>query len=601
MSHYKADEDDEVKALDLNAWKRLAVYAHPQRFALGGMVLAGLILAATESMLPLLTGWIVDNALAGKGDAVWWNGFGYFSIIMIDSLLVMFFIRSAGVAATGLADNIRRAAFSQLQKLSFSFFDQQPVGWLIARLTSDTSKLAQIIPWLLLDMVWGIAFIAAICAMMLWINWPLALMVMITIPLLVQITRIYQRKMLHSQRAVRRVNSQITAAYNENIMGIRTSKALVREQENLREFKHLSSDIYHYSVLNRLQASVYQPLMLSVSSIGIAITLWYGGVNTQGALSLGELVAFMQFAALFYQPIQEMSSTFSQFQSAQASAERVQGLLATEPEISDQSEGIATLQAIPPVIDEVDFHQVTFFYQPENPVLHDFNVTVKRGESIALVGATGSGKSTIVNLVARFYQPKQGEIFINGVDYRHFPLIELQSRFGIVSQTPQLFSGSILENIRYGRLDASDEEIFAVTDQVNASEFIRNLKDGFDTRIGEGGSRLSTGQKQLIALARALIAEPDIFILDEATSSIDTETERLIQSAVERVLQGRISFIVAHRLSTIRSASRILVIDQGRIVEQGSHLELLAARGRYYRLYQNQFDIELGQRMRNSG
>ena len=599
MSHFKSDEDDAVRPLDINAWKKLGVYAWPQRFALGGMIGAGLILAGTESMLPMLTGWIVDDALAGKGDALWWNALIYFALIIINSLLVLFFIRSAGLAATGIANNIRQVAFAQLQKLSYSFFDQSPIGWLMARLTSDTSKLAQIIPWFLLDMVWGFAFISAICAMMLWINWQLAMLVMVTIPVLYQVTRIFQRKLLHSQRDVRRVNSQITASYNENIMGVRTSKALVRERDNLREFQQLSNELYQHSVRNRLQASIYHPLMISISSFGIAITLWYGGVNTESVLTLGELVAFMQYAALFYVPIQEMSETFTQFQSAQASAERVQGLLATNPEISDQSEGFDTLEPLPQKIKCIEFRDVEFYYEPENPVLRQFNLLLQRGDTIALVGATGSGKSTIVNLVARFYQPKNGAIIVNGVDYRRFPLQEFQSRFGIVSQTPQLFSGTILENIRYGRLDASDDEVYAVAEQVNAIEFIQALTDGFATRIGEGGSRLSTGQKQLIALARAMIADPDVFILDEATSSIDTETERQIQHAVEQVMQGRINFVVAHRLSTIRSASTILVIDRGEIIEQGSHQDLLAARGRYFQLYQNQFRAEMTSRLGN--
>jgi ATP-binding cassette subfamily B protein len=593
MSDFKTDEDNAIRPLDFNAWKKLGVYALPQRFALGGMIGAGLILAGTESIMPMLTGWIVDDALAGNGDALWWNALVYFVLILINSLLVLFFIRSAGLAATGIANNIRQAAFAQLQKLSYSFFDQSPVGWLMARLTSDTSKLAQIIPWFLLDMVWGFAFIVAISTMMLWINWQLALLVMMTIPVLFQVTRVFQRKLLQSQRDVRRVNSQITASYNENIMGVRTSKALVREQDNLREFQQLSGELYQHSVRNRLQASIYHPLMISISSFGIAITLWYGGVDTQGVLSLGELVAFMQYAALFYVPIQEMSETFTQFQSAQASAERVQGLLATEPEISDQSEGFDTLEPLPQKIERIEFRDVEFYYEPENPVLRRFNLHMQRGDTVALVGATGSGKSTIVNLVARFYQPKNGAIVVNGVDYRRFPLQDFQSRFGIVSQTPQLFSGTIMENIRYGRLDAGDDEVYAVAEQVNASEFILALEDGFATRIGEGGSRLSTGQKQLIALARAMIADPDVFILDEATSSIDTETERLIQHAVEQVMQGRISFVVAHRLSTIRCASTILVIDRGVIVEQGNHGELLAARGRYFQLYQNQFNNEL--------
>ena len=599
MSESHLEEDEIIRPLDLTAWKKLGVHAYPQRLALMGMMGAGLVLAGTESVLPMLTGWIVDDALAGKENSLLSNAVIYLILITFNSMLVWFFIRSAGVAATGVANNIRQAAFGQLQKLSFSFYDQRPVGWLMARLTSDTSKLASIIPWFLLDMVWGFTFIIAISIMMLLINWQLALMVMITVPLLVQITRFYQRKLLNSQREVRRVNSQITAAFNESIMGVRTSKALVRESENLQEFQQLSSSLYIHSVLNRLQASVYLPLMLSIGSIGVAITLWYGGVNTQGTLSLGELVAFMQYAALFYIPIQEMSETFTQFQSAQASAERVQDLLDTEPEISDKSEGFDELETLPGRINNIHFRNVDFFYNPEDPVLQGFNLKVKSGDTIALVGATGSGKTTIVNLVARFYQPKSGEININGVDYRRFPLLEFQSKFGIVSQTPQLFSGSIMENIRYGRLQASDEEVMAVAEQVNATHFILDLKQGFNTRIGEGGSRLSTGQKQLVSLARALLSDPDVFILDEATSSIDTETEQLIQRAIEQAFHGRISFIIAHRLSTIRSASQILVIDKGKIIEQGNHVELLSKNGRYYQLYHNQFKTELDTRIRD--
>ncbi|MCK4709847.1 MAG: ATP-binding cassette domain-containing protein, partial [Gammaproteobacteria bacterium] len=417
MSNSDFEEEDVIRPLDMEAWRKLGVHAFPQRFALMSMMGAGLILAGTESVLPMLTGWIVDDALAGKDESLWANAVIYLILITINSLLVWFFIRSAGVAATGVAHNIRQAAFEQLQKLSFSFYDRRPVGWLMARLTSDTSKLASIIPWFLLDMVWGVTFIAAISIMMMLINWQLATMVMITIPLLIQITRLFQRKLLHSQRAVRRVNSQITAAFNESIMGVRTSKALVREHKNLQEFQQLSESLYVHSVLNRLQASVYLPLMLSIGSIGVAITLWYGGISTQGELSLGELVAFMQYAALFYIPIQEMSETFTQFQSAQASAERVQGLLDTEPEISDSSEGFDKLETLPARIETIDFTDVDFYYKVEDPVLQGFNLKVKSGHTIALVGATGSGKSTIVNLVARFYQPSAGKINVNGMDY----------------------------------------------------------------------------------------------------------------------------------------------------------------------------------------
>jgi len=588
MAHEVKDEEDDVRRLDFGAWRKLSRFARPQRKHLLGLMGAGLLLAVSESLMPMLTAGIVDNAIGEQaGDRLAIYAASYLALVLINVLLIWFFIRAGGRAATGIANDIREALFEHLQRLSFSFYDKNPVGWLMSRVTSDTSRMASIIPWFLLDMVWGTSFIIMVSLMMLWLHWQLALLVMITIPLLFLVTRVFQHKLLHSQRGVRRVNSRITARFNENITGINTSKALVREQQNLQEFAELSGEMFHYAVINKLQASVYLPLMLAIGSSGVALTLWYGGARVGDGLSLGELVAFMQYAALFYIPIQEMSATFTEFQSAQASAERVQGLLEIEPEIQDSSDREqAPLQGR---ISEISFQHVDFYYNPSEKVLADFNLDVKQGESIALVGATGSGKSTLVNLLARFYEPRQGRILINGRDYRDYPLLDLQSRLGMVLQSPHLFSGSIMENIRYGSLQASDQEVQAAARQVHADEFIQQLEQGYQTLIGEGGSRLSAGQKQLVSLARAVLADPDIFILDEATSSIDTHSERLIQQGIDKVMRGRISFVVAHRLSTIRSASRILVIHRGEIVEQGDHASLLARRGSYYQLYQNQF------------
>jgi len=300
-------------------------------------------------------------------------------------------------------------------------------------------------------------------------------------------------------------------------------------------------------------------------------------------------VAFMMFAQLLHMPIQELARRFTELQGAQAAAERVQSLLDTAPEIADSEEvrRAEAAGAIPGngAIEVIEFRDVGFQYKEGEPVLQAFDLTVRAGQTIALVGATGGGKSTIVSLAARFYEPTTGSILINGLDYRQRPLHWLQSRLGVVLQVPHLFAGTIRENIRYGRLEATDAEIEEAARLVNAHEFIMESDDGYETEVGEGGSRLSTGQRQLVALARALLADPQIFILDEATSSVDTETERLIQGAIERVLAGRIAFVIAHRLSTIRSADLILVIDGGRIVEQGSHEDLLAAGGRYHDLY----------------
>jgi ATP-binding cassette subfamily B protein len=341
--------------------------------------------------------------------------------------------------------------------------------------------------------------------------------------------------------------------------------------------------------------------------VGVGLALWRGGIEVKFAgLTIGKLVAFLQYAGFLQHPAQELANTITMIQGAQASAERVQGLLDTDTEIHDAPEVLDALRRIdgqprpagvaidggPSRIDSIEFRDVTFAYKAGQTVLRNFNLTVRAGETIALVGPTGGGKTTIVGLACRFYEPTSGQILINGVDYRQRSLKWLQSNLGMVLQQPHLFSGTVRENIRYGRLDATDAEIEDAARQTCAHEFIAALDNRYDTQVGEGGNKLSTGQKQLIALARAIIADPQIFVMDEATSSVDTHTERAIQSAVERVLDDRISFVIAHRLSTIKSADRILVISHGEIVEEGTHHDLLARRGRYYELYTNQFTHE---------
>ena len=421
---------------------------------------------------------------------------------------------------------------------------------------------------------------------------------MTIIPLLAVISLVFQKKLIRSQRLVRKTNSQLTASFNEGIMGVRTTKALVREEQNLSEFQGLSTRMYDYSVRDMLQAAVYLPLVMTLGGLGIGLALWRGRLHLgpEAGISLGTLVAFMQYAALLYIPIQEMAARFTEFQAAQASAERVQTLLDAIPEITDTPESISgdgDLRRI----ETIEFRQVSFAYRGGEKVLDRFDLRVEAGECIALVGPTCSGKSTIVSLVSRFYEPTGGSIALNGRDYRYLRLDWLQSNMGIVQQTPHLFRTSIRENIRYGRLEASDEEVRAAAIQVNAEEFIAGLEKGYDTDVGESGNALSTGQKQLVSLARAVLADPQIFILDEATSSVDTETEQLIQAGIERVLEGRISFIIAHRLSTVRRADRILVIDHGRILEEGDHEELLRRRGHYHSLYLRQFADEARERL----
>jgi len=580
-------EDDDVQSAGLNAalWRPMLAYARPYWHSFAGLGLAGMAVALCDVLLPRVTGVVIDSAVSGAGRIGLYGAF-YAGLILLLAFMVWLFIVMAGVTATGVAYDLRRLAFGRLQQLSFSFYDHRPVGWLMARVTTDCDRISSVLPWTLLDAVWGSFLLSGITAMMLWMNWKLALIILSIVPPLSIATAIYQRRLIHTQRLARKTNSKITASFNEGIAGVRTTKAFVREEENLREFQTLTSEMFDYSLHNSLQAAVYLPIVMSLGAAGVGLALWRGGLLAfTGNLALGDLFVFMQYAGLFHIPIQEMAQRFTGLQAAQASAERLQSLLDTEPEIRDGRVSDDPRERIR----EIVFDNVSFECKQGGPVLTDVNIRIGRGESVALVGETGSGKSTIVKLLCRFYEPTQGRILIDGVDYRNLRLHWLQSSLGMVLQEPHLFSGTIRENIRYGRLDATDDEVESVARQVGAAAFIDSLPARYDTEVGESGNRLSTGQKQLITLARALLADPQILVLDEATSSVDTETERGIQKGIDVVLKGRISVIIAHRLSTIRAADRILVIDHGRILEEGKHAELLAKRGPYAHLYEEQF------------
>ncbi|MCP3905873.1 MAG: ABC transporter ATP-binding protein [Planctomycetes bacterium] len=597
------DDDYTTGTLDLALWRRIIGHARPYRRELAGLGLSGLVIAIIDVGFPLATKLLIDEAqAAGFTSRLTAYGIGYLSFIFVFALCVWWFIVLAGRAATGVGHDLRRGAFARLQELQFGYFDVRSVGWLVSRLTADCTKVSSLLPWLMLDAVWGSCLIVGIAVVMLLLSWKLALVVMIIVPPLSIATVYFQSRLLESSRQVRRCNSIITASFTECIMGVRTTKTLVRERENLGEFEEQTVEMFSHSMRNSLQSAVYLPMVIVLGSAGVGLALWRGGIDVMSTgVTLGTLVAFMQYAALLHMPIQELARRFTELQGAQAAAERVQSLLDTAPEIADSEEvrRAEAAGAIPDdgAIDTIEFREVGFEYKTGEPVLEAFDLTVRAGQTIALVGATGGGKSTIVSLAARFYEPTSGSVLVNGIDYRQRPLHWLQSRLGVVLQTPHLFAGTIRENIRYGRLDATDAEVEDAAVLVNAHEFITETGDGYETEVGEGGAKLSTGQRQLVALARALLADPQIFILDEATSSVDTETERLIQGAIERVLAGRIAFVIAHRLSTIRSADRILVIDGGHIVEQGRHEELLEARGRYHALYTRHSSFEQTERV----
>ncbi|MEZ4651236.1 MAG: ABC transporter ATP-binding protein [Candidatus Eisenbacteria bacterium] len=630
MSQEWFEDDARADRIDTQLWRRILSHADPYRRSLQAMAASGLVIAAIDVALPWVTGRIVDDATVGGGTELFrWLAI-YVSLATVFAFVVFFFIDQAGRISTGFAYDVREKGFRKLQELSFSFYDKRPVGWLMARLTSDIGTIAGVLPWTTLDLVWGTALVVGISVTMLLLDWRLGLFVLLIVPPLAWVSTLFQKKLIDSQRRVRRANSKLTAGFNEGIMGVRTTKSLVREEKNLEEFQVLSTDMFGHTVRNALQSAVYLPMVMSLGSVGVGLALWQGGVKVGlGGLSLGEMITFMNYATLFSMPIQELAARFTQLQAAQASAERLQTLLDTEPDVVDSEVAVASMSARrreleeagvewgePFVSDldlaalletapdghaaeihEIEFRQVSFAYKPEEPVLDRVSFRVERGETVALVGSTGSGKSTIVSLLSRFYEPTGGEILVDGIEYRDRSLDWWQSNFGVVLQTPHLFSGTIADNIRYGRLDATDAEVVAAAQQVGADSFIRELRDGYETEVGEGGSRLSTGQKQLVSLARAILADPQVFVMDEATSSVDTATERLIQKGIERLLSGRISFVIAHRLSTVRDADQILVLDHGRIIERGTHAELLARKGRYHHLYTNQATREDAERV----
>jgi ATP-binding cassette subfamily B protein len=597
---YTLEEDVFTGRINLALWRKILLFARPYRRHLIWLSVLGGLVGALDIAYPLIIGGVIDGLRAHQetGADPHIGRFLILNAVLMSSFTaaIYIFIIIAGKITVGVSHDIRKSAFQKLQELPFSFYDRKAVGWLMARLTSDCNQLSRIMGWALLDISWGLIVIVMVTTAMFILNWKVALVVLLITPPLAIVSRFFQVRLLLTSRALRKANSQTTAAFNEGILGVRTSKSMVREERNLEEFSALTDSMYRHAVANGLYSALFLPLVLSICSIGIGLALWRGGIEvTVGGLTVGQLVVFLQWASFLQHPAQELANTITMIQGAQASAERVQGLLDTDPEIVD-SDSVRTALArgdTPPAqIDSIEFRNVSFAYKAGQAVLRNFNLTVRAGETIALVGPTGGGKTTIVGLACRFYEPTSGQVLINGIDYRQLSLKWLQSNLGMVLQQPHLFSGTVRENIRYGRLSASDSEVEQAARLTNAHEFITGLENGYDTQVGEGGNKLSTGQKQLVALARAIIANPRIFVMDEATSSVDTHTERAIQSAVERVLRDRISFVIAHRLSTIKSADLILVIVNGQIIEEGSHHDLLAKRGRYYELYTNQFTHE---------
>ncbi|WMM25617.1 ABC transporter ATP-binding protein [Tissierella sp. MB52-C2] len=585
--------------IQIGVWKNFFKYLKPYKKQFAILTLMMIVLGVLDSIFPLLTKYAIDTFVENSTI----TGIKTFSIIYLLAVIalaltVYLFISKAGKLEMEMAYDIRKLGFEKLQLLPLSYYDDKAVGWIMSRMTSDISRLSETISWSLVDLAWGFSMMFAVTIAMIKLNLKLALITLSVIPLIAIVSFYFQKKILQAQRDVRKINSRITAAYNEDIQGAKTTKTLVREDINLEEFQDITTSMRDRSIQATIISSVYLPIVLTLGSVGTALALSYGGKSVMlNAISYGTLFAFISYTTQFFEPVRQIAVIFAELQAAQASAERVFSLLNEVPEIIDRNDVVEKYGDLldpkkdtwPDIKGSIEFKNVSFSYKNGETVLQDFNLKVNPGETIALVGETGSGKSTIVNLFCRFYEPTSGEILIDGIDYKDMPQNWIHENLGYVLQSPHLFSGTIKDNIRYGNLDANDEEIIQASKLVDAHDFIMETEKAYEMQVGEGGGLLSTGQKQLISFARAVVRNPRLFVLDEATSSIDTETEKIIQDAISKVLDGRTSFVIAHRLSTIKNADRILVIRDGRIEESGNHKELIKKKGYYYNLYTNQF------------
>ncbi|MGS0971787.1 MAG: ABC transporter ATP-binding protein [Candidatus Izemoplasmataceae bacterium] len=601
MNYFEEEEYKETK-FDFAVWRKIFGHMAPfKKHIIIGMM-AAVVLAGVDIVYPLINRYAIDEIIETGQVENYPTFLGFYIVfITVQAVMVFTFIWNAGQVQQKLSYSLRKKAFRRLHELPFSYYDRTPVGWIMARMTSDSRNLADILSWSLIDLSWGLLMMIGIAVVMFIINFKLALISLSVLPLLILASVYFRRKILKAYRKIRKENSKITGAFNEGITGAKTTKTLVLEEENFNDFDRLTSRMKKHSIRAAMFAGLYFPTILLISSVAIALVIYYGGSEVAtGLITAATLYLFTNYIMQFFEPVMQLANILARFQQAQASAERLLSLIEQEPDIYDTKEVVEKYgDAIDfkkenwePLIGDVEFKDVTFKYNKGEKVLDHFNLQVKAGESIALVGQTGAGKSTIVNLICRFYEPTDGKLLIDGRDYKERSIGWLHDNLGYVLQSPHLFSGTIRENIRYGNPEATDEEVEEAAKMVEAHDFIIKFDDGYDTEVGESGARLSVGQKQLISFARALIADPRILILDEATSSVDTNTERSIQHAIDVVLKGRTSFVIAHRLSTITSSNRILVLEHGKILESGTHRDLIDKKGKYYDLYTNQFKTE---------
>ena len=591
-------------------WGKMLPYIKPYRKWVAAIAAAMLLEAFIAVMDTLIAGYVVDRFIAQRTH----QGISVFVALYAGMTVMRTLVQIVlGTLALRLemyvGRDLKRDLFVHLQTLSFSYYNQTPVGTIVARALNDPARIAESIPWMMVDGVYcGVYIIGCLIAMMV-INWKLGLMVLGVVQFIAEFIVYFEMRLVKVNRKARKINAEVTRHYNEGISGAKTSKTLVIEDKNLDTFKEVSGRMCRTSIKAVMLDAIYIPVISFLTALAVSFVITGGGnMAMLGGISIGQLTIFVNFALRISDPVQGLAYQATRFVSTQANVERVTELLELEPEITDAPEVIEKYgTSLEPrkenwesINGDITFEDVTFMYPDgDENVLEHFNLQVPAGSTVAIVGETGAGKSTLVNLACRFFEPTGGRILIDGRDYKERSMLWLHTSIGYVLQTPHLFSGSVKDNIRYGRLDATDKEIEAAAKLVNAHDFIMRMEKGYDSDVGEGGGQLSTGEKQLISFARAVLADPRIFVLDEATASIDTKTEALIQEAISTLLEGRTSFLIAHRLSTIRKADMILVVRDGRIIQRGTHSELMEQGGYYADLYNKQFETETAESVFN--
>lgn len=582
---------------------KLKPYIARYKLIFATLIICTLLVGVLNIFTPFFQKYAIDHYIAEKTlDGLWVFIILYVVTILATVVLDFFGSYSCCRMEMFMLRDMRRTAFNHLQTLSVAYFNQTSVGKLHARIMSDTSSVSSIISWDVYQGVWNIIYIVGAVTVILVINPILAVCVIAIVPVIALVSVYFVRKLTKLNRSVREINSEITGGFNEGITGVETSKTLAVEEKLDKDFFGKSAEMKKRSQRLGHHRALLFSIISFASSIALALVLWYGGIITlEGVIEIGTLSMFMTYAQGLMEPVLWSVDAFADLISVKVNMERFTSLTEAVSDVKDTPEVIEKYgdsfntkkENWESLHGDIEFDDVTFKYPDgEEYVLEHFNLKVPQGTNVAIVGETGAGKSTLVNLVCRFFEPTEGRLLIDGKDARERSVQWLHSNIGYVLQTPHLFSGTIRENLLYGKEDATDEELDAAIRSVNAEKIIARMENGYDTVIGEGGNTLSTGEKQLLSFARAILVNPAIFILDEATSSIDTITERLIQDAIEKLMEGRTSFIIAHRLSTVRSADVILVVDSGKIVERGTHEELLKMRGVYYNLYIKQFREE---------